>query len=105
MLEGVYLFTTAIDILRAMKTSIVIDKKLASEAAGILGTTTLRDTVDSALREVIRARLRHELADALCAGTLTLPSIEDVDRSKAPKVPVGALGGLDEMFDRGRREG
>jgi Arc/MetJ family transcription regulator len=88
-----------------MKTSIEIDKQLASEAAEILGTKTLRHTVDAALREVIRARLRHELADALCAGTLTLPSIEDVDRSKAPKVPVGALGGLDEMFHGGRREG
>jgi len=88
-----------------MKTSIEIDKKLASEAAEILGTTTLRDTVDGALREVIRARLRHELADALSAGTLTLPSIEDVDRSKAPKVPVGVRGGPDEVFQGGRREG
>jgi Arc/MetJ family transcription regulator len=88
-----------------MKTSIEIDKKLASEAAEILGTKTLRDTVDSALREVIRARLRCELADALSAGTLTLPSIEDVDRSKAAKVPMGVAGGLDEMFDGRRREG
>ena len=88
-----------------MKTSIEIDKKLASEAAQILGTTTLRDTVDSALREVIRARLRHELADALSAGTLTLPSIEDVERSKAPRVPVGAQGGPDEMAQGGRRQG
>jgi len=88
-----------------MKTSIEIDKKVASEAAEILGTKTLRDTVDSALREVIRARLRYELADALSAGTLTLPSIEDVDRSKAPKVPVGVQGGPDEVFHGGRREG
>ena len=81
-----------------MKTSIEIDKKLASEAAEILGATTLRDTVDSALREVIRARLRHEFADALSAGTLMLPSIEDVHRSKTPKVPVGVLDGLGEAF-------
>lgn len=87
-----------------MKTSIEIDKKLASEAAEILGTATLRDTVDSALREVVRARLRHELADALRDGTLTLPSIEGIDRSKAPRVPVGVLGGLDEMFEPGRRQ-
>lgn len=88
-----------------MKTSIEIDKKLASEAAEILGTTTLKDTVDSALREVVRAGLRNELADALSAGTLTLPSIEDVDRSKAPKVPVGVQGGPDEGLHGGRREG
>ncbi len=88
-----------------MKTSIEIDKKLASEAAEILGTTTLRGTVDSALREVIRARLRNELADALSAGTLTLPSIEDVDRAKAPRVRVGVHGGLDEMLQSGHREG
>ncbi len=86
-----------------MKTSIEIDKELATEAAEILGTTTLRETVDTALREVVRARLRHELADALRAGTLTLPSIEDVERSKAPVVPIGALDGLDQIFERGRR--
>jgi Arc/MetJ family transcription regulator len=86
-----------------MKTSIEIDRKIASEAAEILGTTTLRDTVDTALREVIRARLRHELADAVRAGTLMVPSIEDVERSKAPVVPIGALDGLDETFERGRR--
>lgn len=86
-----------------MKTSIEIDKELAAEAAQILGTTTLRDTVDTALHEVIRARLRNELADALRAGTLTLPSIEEIDRSKAPKVPVGAPGRLDELFEHGHR--
>ena len=86
-----------------MKTSIEIDKKLASEAAEVLGTRTLRDTVDSALREVVRAQLRHELADSLRDGTLTLPSIEDVDRFKAPSVPIGVLGGLDEVFEHGRR--
>lgn len=86
-----------------MKTSIEIDRTVASEAAEILGTTTLRETVDLALREVIRARLRHELADAVRAGTLTVPSIEDVERSKAPAVPIGALDGLGETFERGRR--
>lgn len=69
-----------------MKTSIEIDKKLASEAAEILGTATLRATIDSALREVIRARLRHEFANALRAGTLVLPSVADVDRSKTPRI-------------------
>lgn len=88
-----------------MKTSIDIDKDLAGEAAEILGTTTLKDTVDAALREVIRARLRYELADAIRAGTLTLPSVADVDRVKAPAVPVGALSGLGESFERRRRRG
>lgn len=83
-----------------MKTTIEVDRKLASEAARILGATTLRGTVDAALREVVRSRLRNELADALRAGMLTLPSIEDVERSKAPRVPLGALGDLAERDRR-----
>ena len=77
-----------------MKTSIEIDREIASEAATILGSTTLRETVDLALREVIRARLRHQLADAIQAGTLSVPSLEEVERSRAPAVPVGAVGGI-----------
>lgn len=43
------------------KTSIEIDKDIAERAAAILGTTTLRDTVDASLREVVNSKRRLEL--------------------------------------------
>ena len=43
------------------KISVEIDKDIASQAADILGTTTLRDTIDASLREVVNARRRLEL--------------------------------------------
>jgi Arc/MetJ family transcription regulator len=42
------------------KTSVEIDRDIAELAAGVLGTTTLRDTIDAALREVVNARRRVE---------------------------------------------
>jgi Arc/MetJ family transcription regulator len=43
------------------KTSIEIDPDIVSKAASILGTTTLRATVDAALHEVVAAQRRLEL--------------------------------------------
>lgn len=43
------------------KTSIEIDRDIAREAAAILGTTTLRDTIDASMREVVDAQRRLEL--------------------------------------------
>jgi Arc/MetJ family transcription regulator len=42
------------------KTSVEIDRDIAELAAGVLGTTTLRDTIDAALREVVNAQRRVE---------------------------------------------
>jgi Arc/MetJ family transcription regulator len=47
------------------KTSIEIDRDIARQAAEILGTATLRDTVDAALREVVHAKRRLELVALL----------------------------------------
>ena len=47
------------------KTSVDIDQDVLWEAAAILGTTTLRATVDSALREIVHARRRLELISML----------------------------------------
>ena len=77
-----------------MKTSIDVDRALADEAAEILGTSTLKETVNVALSEVIRARLREQLAAAILDGTLSVPSPDEVARSKEPRVPVGAVDGL-----------
>lgn len=73
-----------------MKTTIDIDRGAANEAADILGTKTLRDTVDAALREVVNAELRRQLAEEILAGTLPVPTPEEVERSKRPKVPFDA---------------
>lgn len=43
------------------KTSVVVDRDIARQAAAILGTTTLRDTIDASLREIVDARRRLEL--------------------------------------------
>jgi Arc/MetJ family transcription regulator len=40
------------------KTSIEIDRDIARQAAEILGTTSLRDTVDASLHEVVDAQRR-----------------------------------------------
>lgn len=47
------------------KTSLEIDRGIAAEAAAILGTATLRDTVDASMREVVNARRRLELLEVL----------------------------------------
>jgi len=74
-----------------VKTTIDIDRAAADEAAEILGTKTLKDTVDAALREVVSAELRRQLAEEVLAGMLSVPTPEEVARSKAPKLPVGVL--------------
>ncbi|WP_420432262.1 type II toxin-antitoxin system VapB family antitoxin [Candidatus Poriferisocius sp.] len=42
------------------KTSIYIDRDIANQAAEILGTTTLRETVNASLLETVLARRRLE---------------------------------------------
>lgn len=48
-----------------MKTSVIVDRDIADQAAAILGTETLRDTIDAALREIVNARCRLELVALL----------------------------------------
>jgi len=43
-----------------MKTSVEVDRDIAAQAADILGTATLRDTIDASLREIVNARRRLE---------------------------------------------
>jgi Arc/MetJ family transcription regulator len=47
------------------KTSVEIDRDIASQAADILGTRTLRDTIDASLREIVNAKRRLELVALL----------------------------------------
>ena len=48
-----------------MKTSVEVDRTIAAQAAEILGTTTLRDTIDASLREIVNARRRLEVVALL----------------------------------------
>ena len=50
---------------RVSKTSLEIDRDIAAQAADILGTATLRDTIDAALHEIVNARRRLELVALL----------------------------------------
>jgi Arc/MetJ family transcription regulator len=47
------------------KTTIVIDDALIDEAKAVLGTTGLKETIDAALLEAVRAHLRRRHAERL----------------------------------------
>ena len=53
-----------------MKTTLDVDEVLITKAKEILGTRTLKDTVEHSLRAVVRQRALGSLADA--AGTVAL---------------------------------
>jgi len=74
-----------------VKTTIDVDRELAARAAEVLGTTSLRETVDAALKEVVAAFHRDRLAESILDGTLAVPTPEELARLRAPKVPLGLL--------------
>lgn len=47
------------------KTSVEISEELLSAAQRALATTTIKDTIEAALREVLRAKARREEVEAL----------------------------------------
>lgn len=47
------------------KTSVFVDKDIAQQAADILGTKTLRETIHASLLEIVNAKRRLELIDLL----------------------------------------
>ena len=49
------------------KTSVEIDEELLQLAKGILATTTVRETVEEAFREVVRGEARREEVEALAS--------------------------------------
>jgi len=64
------------------KTSVEVDRDIAEQAAQILGTTTLRATIDASLREIVNAKRRLELISLL----------QDPDRYELD-ASAGAWGG------------
>lgn len=51
--------------MRMSKTSVDVDRDIARQAAAVLGTTTLRDTINASLHEVVHATRRLELVAIL----------------------------------------
>ena len=47
------------------KTSVDIDDDLINQARGLLGTTSIKETIDRALHEVVRAAARRQEIRAL----------------------------------------
>jgi Arc/MetJ family transcription regulator len=60
----------------AHRTSIELDETLLTESQRILGTSGIRDTVEGAMRELLRADRRARLKDRLTTGA-------GIDRSVA----------------------
>lgn len=47
------------------KTSVEIDDKLIEEVRVLLGTSSIKETIDSALREILRREARRQEIEAL----------------------------------------
>jgi len=58
------------------RTSIELDETLLDDARRVLGTTGIRDTIEGAMREVVRAHRRNLLLERIRTGS-------GVDRSVA----------------------
>ena len=60
------------------KTSVDVDRDVAAQAAAILGTSTLKDTIHASLLEVVNARRRLELVALLAdPGRFDFDVIDD----------------------------
>ncbi len=59
-----------------MRRTVVIDDSLLADAQRLLGTSGIRDTVEEALREVIRRRRLEQLRNSLGKMDLGLTSQE-----------------------------
>lgn len=71
-----------------MKTTLELDEKLIKEAMEMVGGKTMRATVELALRELIAARRREELA-AMIGTTdfgMTLEDLQDLRRKEKAHV-------------------
>ena len=75
----------------SMKTTIDVDRRAAEEAAKVLQTRSLKDTVNGALLEVLAAARRRRLAGQIRAGVLTAPTPAELRRLRAPRIPSRAL--------------
>jgi hypothetical protein len=71
-------------ISKSDKTSLVIDREKVEEARRILGTTTLAETVDAALEDVIDFARRRRLMERIVRDGGIGPSPEELRRLREP---------------------
>ena len=71
-----------------MKTTIELDPLLVKKAQKVLGTTTIKGTVDASLKAVVRQQQLHALADALgdIPLELTHKQLRRQRRKRTPRV-------------------
>lgn len=62
-----------------MRRTVVVDDQLLEEARRVLGTKTIRDTIETGLRETIRRRRIEELRRSLGKVKLDLTA-EDLEK-------------------------
>ena len=55
-----------------MRTTIVLDEKILEDAREALGTRTIRETVELALREATRRKRLEELIESLGTGEIDI---------------------------------
>jgi hypothetical protein len=71
-------------ISKADKTSMVIDRKKMEQARRLLGTTTIADTVDAALDEVLDLAARRRLLERIDRNGGVGPDAEELRRLRNP---------------------
>jgi hypothetical protein len=71
-------------ISKADKTSMVIDRKKMEHARRLLGTTTIADTVDAALDEVLDLAARRRLLERIDRNGGVGPDAEELRRLRNP---------------------
>ena len=72
------------EISKPDKTSMVIDREKVAEARELLGTSTIAETVDAALDEVIRLAGRRRLWERAQKRGRIGPSPEELRRLRTP---------------------
>jgi hypothetical protein len=60
------------------RTTVDLDMEAIEEAKAVLGTTTIRETIDRSLHEVVRHRALERAADLVRGGELNLATPEDL---------------------------
>ncbi|MGH2353841.1 MAG: type II toxin-antitoxin system VapB family antitoxin [Chloroflexota bacterium] len=73
-----------------MEYRVTIDEGLLDEVRSALGTADAQETVDAALREVIRTRQLQEIARSIGTEDLVDMTVEELLESRARE--VGRLG-------------
>jgi hypothetical protein len=66
------------------KTSLRVDRQKLEEARKVLGTSTIADTVDAALDEVINLGRRRRLLERIRRGGGLGPGLEELRRLRTP---------------------